>query len=174
MNYTFNELEFPLGPQHKALWSTYWCKPQYYHYQVRLPVRYATSLEEFKDPINHYQLDVTFLPYYMRLLPVLNAWCQQEKDKTYDHWQCHLVCYKPIDTQLVRRVMYPEAMYKVNIYCRVARDPWDSVRYATKERSRVLGPYFYTAPLIEPKTVTCSKCQDKGCLVCSGLLLNAL
>lgn len=168
--YTYQQEDFPSSVT-KDLWRSYWVKPNYFHYQVRLPVHYSTTLEEFKDAANHYQLCSIMLTYGFAKLPILNAWFQLEQDKTYDHWQCHLVCYKPIDTQLVRLMMYPECCYKINIYVRVARDPWDSVGYATKIRSRVLGPYFYTAQRL---TAKCTRCDDIGCFDCSAMSINAL
>jgi len=170
--YSYQPLEFPFEDKHRDLWKAYWIKDGLYHYQLRLPVHYAMTLEDYKDPINHYRLCDVMLTYNFAKLPIINSWFQLEMGSNhYTHWQAHVVTTTPIDTNLLRAVMYPEATYKVNLYCRVARDPWDSVNYCTKERTRVQGPWFYTA---SRRPIECERCKDIGCLDCSGMSLNAL
>lgn len=169
--HTFSPIQDFDNLNDRALWSAYWIKPQYYHYQLRLPVRYASNLDEWEDPSNHYQLDEIDLRHRFERLPIISAWVQQEDFKTYLHWQCHVVTTRPLDTNLVRTVMYPECFYKINCYCKAARVPWDSMRYCTKISTRVMGPYFYNATY---ETPNCRSCNDEGCLLCSPMLLNAL
>lgn len=168
--HTFSLIPFGFKSD-RDLWSAYWVKEQYLHYQLRLPVRYASTPEEYEDPSNHYQLDMLTLRSKLLRLPIISAWVQQEKFKGYDHWQCHIVTTRSLDTNWVRTVMYPESFYRVNCYCKRARDPWASMMYCTKTDTRVDGPYFYNAT---EETPNCRACNDEGCLLCSPMLLNAL
>lgn len=155
-------------------WKDYWTRDGFHHYQVRIPRYYALTKELYNDPMNRYEVDVDTMSRALPELPILKAWFQMELAGRYYHWQIHLVCYQHINTQLVRQQFFSEAMYRVNMYCSKVKNPFVSYNYCTKEDTRFIGPFVWTGPPGSPKPPLCSSCRDDGCILCSGILSNAL